>query len=66
MQSAVFVEHVPAATSEVSVLWQSRQPIPACGPLESWKQASCAANRAPLKRVGKWQLLQSVPKPART
>jgi hypothetical protein len=65
MQSAVFVMHVPGAAKEVSVVWQSKQLIPACGPAESWKQASCPANRAPLKRVGKWQLLQSVPKPAR-
>ncbi len=53
MQSAVFVEQVPEAAKEVRVVWQSRQPMPACGPRLIWKQASCASKRAPLKRTGK-------------
>ena len=65
MQSAVLVAQVPVATAEASEVWQSKQPMRACGPLAIWKHASCAGKRASLNRVGKWQLLQSVPNPAR-
>src|ERR1700738_2389728 len=65
MAQAVFVEQDPDACNEVSAVWQSRQPIPACEPREIWKQASWPGKRAPLNRVEKWQLLQSVPNPPR-
>ena len=53
MQEKLSPEHEPVTVTVLTVVWQRRQGMPACGPASIWKHARCAGKIAPWKREGK-------------